>query len=128
MPAASCRTSPARTMSRWLIASASAGSSRSVGMSERVQRIDAARCPASSEEAEEPDPLEVVVHRVDHQEHQQHEADLLRDLSLPERQGPSQDGLADEEQEMATVEHRNRQEIQQEQVHADDRGEERQAG
>ncbi len=40
MPAASWRTSPARTMSLWLIASASAGSSRSVGMSDRVQRMD----------------------------------------------------------------------------------------
>src|SRR6267378_6760444 len=39
MPAASWRTSPARTMSLWLTASASAGSSRSVGMRERVQRI-----------------------------------------------------------------------------------------
>src|SRR5215468_8182976 len=119
MPAASCRTSPARTMSRWLIASASAGSSRSVGMSERVQRIDAPRRPASSEEAEEADPLQVVVHRVDHQELQQHETDLLRDLSLPDRQGPPEHSLADEEQEVATVEHRNGQEIQQEQVHAD---------
>src|SRR5437667_5162451 len=39
MPAASWRTSPARTMSLWLMASASAGSSRSVGMRERVQRM-----------------------------------------------------------------------------------------
>src|SRR6266540_2113174 len=39
MPAASWRTNPARTMSLWLTASASAGSSRSVGMSERVQRM-----------------------------------------------------------------------------------------
>src|SRR3990172_3130805 len=38
MPAASWRTSPARTMSLWLTASASAGSSRRVGMSDRVQR------------------------------------------------------------------------------------------
>src|SRR5215469_1807491 len=40
MPAASWRTRPARTMSLWLIASASAGSSRSVGMSERDQRTE----------------------------------------------------------------------------------------
>src|SRR5262245_60648847 len=39
MPAASWRTSPARTMSLWLMASASAGSSRSVGMSDRDQRM-----------------------------------------------------------------------------------------
>src|SRR5688500_10722008 len=39
MPAASWRTSPARTMSLWLMASASAGSSRSVGISDRVQRM-----------------------------------------------------------------------------------------
>src|SRR5215468_6735691 len=39
MPAASWRTRPARTMSLWLMASASAGSSRSVGMSDRLQRI-----------------------------------------------------------------------------------------
>src|SRR5262249_20549853 len=43
MPAASWRTSPARTMSLWLIASASAGSSRSVGISERVQRMGIAK-------------------------------------------------------------------------------------
>src|SRR2546426_3311194 len=41
MPAASCRTRPARTMSRWLIASASAGSSRSVGISDFENRIGA---------------------------------------------------------------------------------------
>src|SRR2546430_17113371 len=41
MPAASCRTRPARTISRWLIASASAGSSRSVGISDLANRIEA---------------------------------------------------------------------------------------
>src|SRR3972149_1785462 len=45
MPAASWRTRPARTMSLWLTASASAGSSRRVGMSDRVQRT-ALRFPA----------------------------------------------------------------------------------
>src|SRR5262245_7314719 len=39
MPAASWRTRPARTISLWLMASASAGSSRSVGISDRVHRI-----------------------------------------------------------------------------------------
>src|SRR5262245_47093241 len=39
MPAASCRTRPARTISLWLMASASAGSSRSVGISDRVHRM-----------------------------------------------------------------------------------------
>src|SRR6266849_2401396 len=43
MPAASCRTSPARTISLWLTASASAGSSRSVGISARDQRIELLR-------------------------------------------------------------------------------------
>src|SRR3989337_318764 len=38
MPAASWRTRPARTRSLWLTAWASAGSSRRVGMSDRVQR------------------------------------------------------------------------------------------
>src|SRR5207253_8087159 len=41
MPAASCRTRPARSISRWLIASASAGSSRSVGISDLANRIEA---------------------------------------------------------------------------------------
>src|SRR5207302_8937747 len=40
MPAASCRTRPARTISRWLIASASARSARSVGISDLANRIE----------------------------------------------------------------------------------------
>src|SRR4030095_14080308 len=43
MPAASWRTSPARTMSLWLMASASAGASRRVGVRERIQRISSGR-------------------------------------------------------------------------------------
>ena len=39
MPAVSWRTRPARTMSRWLAASASAGSSLRVGMNDVVQRM-----------------------------------------------------------------------------------------
>src|SRR3989304_1763155 len=45
MPAASWRTRPARTMSLWLTASASAGSSRRVGVRDRGQRT-ALRFPA----------------------------------------------------------------------------------
>src|SRR5437867_10277145 len=48
MPAASCRTRPARSIRRWLTASASAGSSRSVGTRERRRRIRlAGDAPAS---------------------------------------------------------------------------------
>src|SRR5204863_8098568 len=39
MPAASCRTRPARSISLWLRASASAGSSRSVGTSDVLSRM-----------------------------------------------------------------------------------------
>jgi hypothetical protein len=39
MPEANCRTKPPRTMSLWLTASASAGSSFTVGMNRAVARI-----------------------------------------------------------------------------------------
>src|SRR6185295_16150899 len=144
MPAASWRTRPARTISLWLIASASAGTSRSVGMSDRLQRIEAtsrpprawrwraAPCrprssPASSEEAEESDAIQVVVHRVHHQEHQEAKAHLLGDFALSQGERPPQYGFEDEEEQMPTVQHGYRQEIEEEEVDADHRGEECQA-
>src|SRR4029453_6286052 len=128
MPAASWRTRPARTISLWLIASASAGTSRSVGMSDRLQRIEATSRPlASSEEAEESDAIEVVVHRVHPQEHQEAKAHLLGDLALSQGERPAQDGFEEEEQQVPTVQHGDRQEIEEEEVDADHRGEECQA-
>src|SRR4029453_3143808 len=41
---------------------------------------------ALSQEFERVDPDEVVVERVDHEQHQQHEAELLRRLALAQRQ------------------------------------------
>src|SRR5918995_1300219 len=41
-----------------------------------------------SEDLEEVDADEVVVERVDHQQHQQHEAQLLRGFALAQRQRP----------------------------------------
>src|SRR6185369_15929021 len=144
MPAASWRTRPARTISLWLIASASAGTSRSVGMSDRLQRIEAtsrpprawrwraAPCrprslPESSEEAEESDPIQVVVHRVDHQEHQETKAHLLGDLPLSQGERPTQYRFEDEEEQVPAVQHGDRQEIEEEEVDADHRREEGQA-
>src|ERR1700675_3089879 len=121
MPAASWRTRPARTISLWLIASASAGTSRSVGMSDRLQRIEATSLPsrawrraascrphsslASSEEAEESDAIQVVVHRVHHQEHQEAKAHLLGDFALSQGERPTQYGFEDEEEQVPTVQH-----------------------
>src|SRR6185295_12440733 len=117
MPAASWRTRPARTISLWLIASASAGTSRNVGMSERLQRIEATSL-ASPEEAEESDAIQVVVHRVHHQEHQEAKAHLLGHLALSQRERPTQDGLEDEEEQVPTVQHGDRQKIEEEEVDA----------
>src|SRR5687767_299187 len=64
------------------------------------------------EELEGVDAHEVIVERVDHQHHQQYKSKLLRGLPLLERQGPSQNALDDEEEEMAAVEHRHREQIE----------------
>src|SRR5256885_13447539 len=76
-----------------------------------------------SQEFEGVDADEIVVERVDHEQHQQHEAELLRGFALAQRERPAQHGLQDEEEEMAAVQHRHRQEVQHGQVHADDGGE-----
>src|SRR5881396_3698189 len=56
-----------------------------------------------SEEFERAEPVEVVPQRVDHEQHQQHEAQLLRGLAFLERQRPPEHGLDDEEEQMAAV-------------------------
>src|SRR6476646_2624623 len=76
---------------------------------------------------EESDPFEVVVEREHHEQHEEREPHLLSHLSLPDGQRPAQHRLAGEEQEVPAVEHRHRQEGQQEQVDADHRGEQGQA-
>src|SRR3989442_15242063 len=82
--------------------------------------------PSLSEELERVDPHQVVVARVDHEQHQQHEAELLGRLPLLERQRAAQDRLDHEEEEMPAVEHRHRQQVEHGQVHADEGGEDRQ--
>src|SRR5437764_7262226 len=82
--------------------------------------------PVLSEELECVDPHQVVVERVDHEQHQQHEAELLCRLSLLERERTTQDRLDDEEEEMPAVQHGHGQEIEHGQVHADEGGEDRQ--
>src|SRR6267142_661601 len=81
-------------------------------------------CAALSEDLERIDPDEVIVNREDHQEQQKNQPELLGRLALPERHGPAQDPLDDEEQQMAAVQHGHRQEVEDGEVHADDRGEE----
>src|SRR5512132_3275265 len=46
-----------------------------------------------SEESKCVDPYEVVVERVHHQQHEEHEAQLLRGLALAQRERPPHDGL-----------------------------------
>src|SRR5438876_95721 len=181
MPAASWRTSPARTMSLWLMASASAGSSRSVGMRERVQRMGSRKLgggrrppsetsprrsasrrtsrgwgpavrgeqsenrageagarrrtrgsdigpwpsPSAEEPVEDVESRQIVVDRVHHQHHEEHEADLLGDLALAHGDGSAQDRLAHEEEEMSAVQHGHGQQIEHGEVHADESREER---
>src|SRR5213592_2292096 len=65
-----------------------------------------------SQEFERVDPDEVIVERVHHQQHQQDEAELLGRLALAEGQRSTEPGLQDEEEEVAAVQHRHRQEVQ----------------
>src|SRR5256886_389057 len=78
-----------------------------------------------SEEPERIEPHEVVIQRVDHQEHQQNEAELLHDLPLPERERAAEHRLDHEEEQVSAVQHRHGQEGQHAEVDADDRREER---
>src|SRR5688500_13709694 len=87
-----------------------------------VRRVIIRRLP--SEELECADAVQVVPQRVHHQEHEQHEADLLRGFALLERERAPQHRLDDEEEEVAAVEHRHRQQVEHGQVHADDGREE----
>src|SRR5712691_8539745 len=70
------------------------------------------------EEPERVDTHQVIVKRVDHQQQQQYQADLLGPFTLTERQRPSQHGFDDEEEEVAAVEHRHRQQVEHGQIHA----------
>src|SRR2546422_493619 len=54
--------------------------------------------------------------------------ELLGRLALLERDGATQDALDDEEQEVSAVQHRHRQQVEDGEVHADDRREERERG
>src|SRR4030095_3147078 len=77
------------------------------------------------EEFEDVEATQVVVEREYHDHHQQHEAHLLRYLALAQRQRAAQDRLDDEEQQVAAVQHGDRQQVQHAQVHADDGDEQR---
>src|SRR5690348_12018396 len=66
------------------------------------------------------DARDVVVEDEHHQREKQEETDLLRHFPLAKGQRPSAHGFEREEQQMAAVEHRNRQEIEHAQVHADE--------
>src|SRR5919201_1528151 len=68
--------------------------------------------PVLSEELERVDAHEVVVESVDHHEHEEDEAELLRRLALPQRERPPPHGLDDEEEQVPTVEHGNGQQVQ----------------
>src|SRR5438874_4428912 len=65
----------------------------------------------SSEELEPAEPVEIVPQRVHHEQHQQHEAKLLRGFPLLERQRSAEHPFDDEEEEVATVEHRHGQQV-----------------
>src|SRR4029450_1029507 len=80
-----------------------------------------------AEETQHVDAHQVVVYREHHQHQQQHEAHLLGDLALPLGQRAPQDGLADEEEQVPTVEHGHGQEVEEREIHAEHRGEEGQA-
>src|SRR5262245_23131291 len=82
----------------------------------RVLRRVIMSVPSLSEESKRVDPHQVVVQRVHHQQHEQDEAELLRRLTLPERQRTPHDRLDQEEEQMPPVEHRDRQQVQQGQV------------
>src|SRR5437773_8604373 len=64
------------------------------------------------QEPERIDTHQVIVKRVDHQQQQQHQAHLLGPFALSERQRSAQNGFDDEEEEVAAVEHRHRQEVE----------------
>src|SRR4030095_7222993 len=81
-------------------------------------------CAVLSEDLECIDPDEVIVNREDHQEEQKNQPELLGRLALAERHRPAQDRLDDEEEQMPAVQHGHRQEVEDGEVHADDRGEE----
>src|SRR5438128_7781310 len=65
-----------------------------------------------AEEFEGVDAYEVVVERVHHEQHEEHEAELLCGLALPERQGPTDEALDHEEEEVAAVEHGDGQQVE----------------
>src|SRR5262250_359438 len=93
------------------------------------QRYCPMSLPRLSEEAvKDVEPRQVVVHGVHHEHHQQHEPDLLRDLALAHGDGPPEDRLADEEEQVAAVEHGHGQQVEHGEVDADQRGEEREIG
>src|SRR5919198_4333538 len=82
------------------------------------RRVIIRRLP--SEQLERTEAIQIVPQRVHHQQHEQHEADLLRGLALLERERMAQDRLDDEEEQVTAVEHRHGEQVQHGEVHADD--------
>src|SRR5262249_18333512 len=64
------------------------------------------------QEPERVDSHQVIVKRVHHEQHEQYQAHLLGPFTLAQRQRAAQDGFDDEEEEMAAVEHRYRQQVE----------------
>src|SRR3990172_5948800 len=79
------------------------------------------------EEAQEVDARQIIVDGEHHQEQQQEEPDLLGHFPLPKRELTAQDPLADEEEQVPTVQDRHGEQVQERQVDADHCGEESQA-
>src|ERR1700677_2615728 len=66
-------------------------------------------------------PLDVVLEGDAHEGHEQDEADQAGDLAYAEGERAAEDGLEEEEEEVAAVEHRDGQEVDEAEVDGDHR-------
>src|SRR5262249_10047569 len=87
-------------------------------------------CHASSRSADElahlgldnvPPPLDVVLERDAHHDDEEHETDQTSDLAHSEWERPPQDRFEPEEEQVAAVEHRNREQVDEAEVDRNDR-------
>src|SRR5258706_16479994 len=113
--AASAASVPSRTIpavvTQVAVSMPSTVTARSLAPLPRIARLESALNP----------PVDVVVHREQHQAHEKKQAHLLGHLSVPHFDRPAEHGFCGEEEEMPAVEDRDRQQVQDAEVDAEKR-------
>src|SRR3712207_5851144 len=116
MPAATRRISPARSMSWWLMTSASAGASFKAGKKSWDRFMASPLALLVGEDAEQ-----IVVKGGEHERYQEKEAHLSGDFLFPRADRVPPDAFLGEKQDVPAVQHGDREQVEDAQADAQHR-------